>query len=114
MSKKFTVLRSDSRLADLSPKIQALFDKKYSAIVARKEEQEEEEEESTQELIETMLEAIISNTESIQRILEEKGLSLPEEESQEESLEKLTKSLEQSSGIPMKLVKSGRRKRLVK
>lgn len=87
MRKKFAVIRSEQKLSELSPSIRKLYDRKMTAIITRKEEQKAEEEETTQELLETIIDAIVENSEStiqnakkIEAIAKQTGLSLPEEE----------------------------------
>lgn len=116
MTRKFTVLRSESKLKDLDPTIQKLFDQKHVKIIKAQEKEEKEAVETQDELIKTMIEGIITNTESIQKILEQKGLLGEEEESEEEEQEQkreaITKSLE-SQGFDVRMVEKGKRLRLV-
>ncbi|MBA7608113.1 hypothetical protein ES703_15288 [subsurface metagenome] len=87
MTGKFAVLRGEETLAEISPSIKELYDRKMSAIVARKEEAETEVEETKEEMDKTILEALISLEERIEKIEEaliQAGLSLPEEEEEEE------------------------------
>lgn len=86
MRGKAVIIRGEETLAEISPSIKELYDRKMSAIVARKEEQEAEKEETKEEVEKTVLEAIISLEERIEKIEEaliQAGLSLPEEEEEE-------------------------------
>ncbi len=83
MRGKAVIIRGEETLAEISPSIKELYDRKMSAIVARKEEQQAEVEETNEEMQKTFLEAIIDLTERIEKIEEvitQAGLSLPEEE----------------------------------
>jgi hypothetical protein len=83
MSGKAVIIRGEETLAEISPSIKELYDRKMSAIVARKEEQQAEVEETNEEMQKTFLEAIIDITERVEKIEEvivQAGLSLPEEE----------------------------------
>jgi len=112
--KKFTVLRSESRLADIDPKIQQLFDQKQVRLIKAEEKEAEEADKTENDLLATIAKLAIKNAEDIMKILEQGDLSLPEEEEEEknkeENLETLTKSLESKSGVPLKMVQKGRRR----
>lgn len=115
MSEKYSVIRSENKLADLDPKIQALFDKKHIRIVKAEEAEAEETKKTEEELIKSMVEGIVSNAESIQKIIEKRGLSeeLEEEESEsEEILEKITKNIEER-GFDIKMVQKGKRRKII-
>jgi len=113
MSKKYAVLRSENKLADLDPKIQALFNEKHVRIVKAAEAEAEEAEQTENDLLATIAKLAIKNAEDIMKITEQEGFSLPEEKkNKEENLETLTKSLEAKSGVPLKAVVKGRRRRI--
>jgi hypothetical protein len=111
MTGKYSVIRSESKLADLDPKIQALFDQKHVKIIKAAEEAEEEAEQTENDLLAIIAKLAIENAKDIMKITEQEGFSLPEEnENKEENLERLTKSLEARSGVPLKAIVKGRRR----
>ncbi|MBA7609094.1 hypothetical protein ES703_16281 [subsurface metagenome] len=111
MTEKFTVLRSESKLKNIDPEIQKLFDQKHVRIIKAQEEEAEEAEQTENDLLATIAKLAIENAKDIMKITEQKGFSLPEEkENKEENLETLTKSLEAKLGVPLKAVIKGRRR----
>ena len=87
MRGKAVIIRGEQTLAEISPSIKELYDRKMTAIVARKEEQQAEAEETKEEVEKTTLEAILDLGERVEKIEEaliQAGLSLPEEEGEEE------------------------------
>lgn len=112
MSGKYSVIRSESKLKDLDPEIQKLFDQKHVKIIKAGEAEAEEAEKTQEELIAVMCQAIIDNAENIKTLISGEEIQEEEiEESQEENLEKLTKSLEES-GLDLGLIKRGRRRKV--
>ena len=110
MSGKKVVIRSENKLADLDPKIQALYDSKMVAITKAEEAEEEQAEKTNDELIKTMIEGIIELYEIVGKLKQGGSIQKVEQPKDNENLERLTKSLSQSSGIPLKMVKKGRRR----
>ena len=113
MTGRYSVIRSESKLKDVDPKIQVLFDQKHVKIIKAAEEAEEEAEQTENDLLATIAKLAIENAKDIMKITEQEGFSLPEaKENKEENLETLTKSLESISGVPLKAVIKGRRRRI--
>lgn len=117
MSKaKAVVIRGEQKLKDVDEKVQKLFNEKHVRIIKQQEAEAEEEEQTENELILSIGKLAIENAKDIIKITEQGGLSLPEEEEEkenkEENLETLTKSLESISGVPLKAVVKGRRRRV--
>lgn len=112
--KKFSIFRSEQPLLkDLSPKIQALFDKKMSRIVKAQEEREEEEEKTTDELLKTIVAGIVQNANSIEKIVSQGGLAVVQKEKDTgKNLEQLSKSLE-SQGFIGRFVIKGKKIRVI-
>ena len=110
MAGKYSILRSESRLKDVDEKIQALFDKKHVKIIKAQEEEEEKSEKTQEELIVALVELAMKNADDIKELAEKINVRIEPAESQEERLEKLTKSLEQS-GFDGKIVKIGKRRK---
>ncbi|MBA7481484.1 hypothetical protein ES707_16958 [subsurface metagenome] len=113
MTGRYSVLRGASKLKDVDEKIQKLFNEKHVRIVKAQEEEEEEAEQVENDLLATIAKLAIKNAEDIMKITEQEGFSLPKEKkNKEENLETLTKSLESISGVPLKAVVKGRRRRI--
>jgi len=117
MTGRYSVIRGEQKLKEIDPKIQALFDQKHVKIIKAAEAEAEEAEQTENDLLATIGKLAIENAKDIMKITEQKGLSQPEEEEEEkqnkeENLETLTKSLESISGVPLKAVIKGQRKRI--
>lgn len=112
MTRKFTILRSENKLKDIDFRVQALFDKKHSAIIKAQEEKAEEIEKTQNDLMSAVAELAMKNAQDIMQIVEQGDLSLlgEEEESEEEEQEReaITKSL-QAQGFDIKMLEKGRR-----
>ncbi len=116
MTKKFSIFRGQQnpKFTNLDPKVQKLFNQKHIALVKAQEAEEEEQEKTQEELILTLVQAVIDNAESIQRIIEQGGLVLEketEEKSSNQNLDSLTKSLKEE-GLDGRFVNGKRRIRL--
>ena len=108
ISRKYSVIRSESKLKNIDPEIQALFDKKHIEIIRAQEAEEEEAEEIQEELIKTLLELILENSEKIEDLAEVLKVKIESKDSESEIREKITKGLE-LAGFNMKMVKKRRR-----
>ena len=114
MKGRYSVLRGEQKLKAVDPKIQALFNAKHVRIVKAAEEEAEEIEQVENDLLAIIAKLAIKNAEDIMKITEQEGFSLPKEKkNKEENLETLTKSLESRSGVPLKMVVKGRRRRRI-
>ena len=114
MRGKYSVIRGEHKLKEIDPEIQKLFDQKHVKIIKAQEEAEEEAEQTENDLLISIGKLAVENAKDIMKITEQEGFSLPEEkqENKEENLETLTKSLESLSGVPLKAVVKGRRRRI--
>ena len=108
------MIRSESKLKDVDPEIQKLFDQKHVKIIKAQEEEAEEEEQTENDLLLSIGKLAIENAQDIMKMTEQKGLTLleEEEENKEENLKVLTKSLESRSGVPLQIVSKGRRRKI--
>ncbi|MBA7606874.1 hypothetical protein ES703_14025 [subsurface metagenome] len=106
MSEKYTVIRNEStKLKDLDPEILSLYDQTALAITKAEVEAEEEQQKTQDELIKTIYQAVLL-------LLEERKVTSPEPKDNEVNVEQLTKSLESMSGVPLKAVIKGQRRRI--
>lgn len=108
MRGKHTIIRGENKLANLDPKIQALFDKKHVEIVRAQEEEEEQASEVVTELIETLTELACQNSDNIEKLAEALNVKIKAEEPEEKIREKITKGLEQV-GFDIGMVVKGKR-----
>ncbi len=112
MSGKYSVIRSESRLKDIDPKIQALFNDKHVKIVKAQEEGEQQARETQEELIEALVELASKNADDIKELADKINVKIEADESPEEITEKITKSLKEG-GFDVGLVYKGKRLRVV-
>lgn len=114
MPGRYSIIRGEQKLKDVDEKVQRLFNEKHVRIIKAAEAEAEEAEQTGNELILSIGKLAIENAKDIIKITEQGGLTLPEEEEEnkEENLETLTKSLEEISGVPLKMVIKGRRRRI--
>lgn len=108
MTGKYSVIRSESRLKNIDPKIQKLFDSKHIEIIRAQEAEAEEAEETQEELIKTLLELILENSDKIEELTEVLHLKIESKDSESEIKEKITKGLK-LAGFDIKMVQKGRR-----
>ena len=93
--KEFTVLRSESKLNEISPSVRELFDRKMSAIVARKEEEQQEVEkveEIKDDLLKSLIEQVNLNSKDIQKL--KYGIDDENEEAEIEAAVKIAEEAE--------------------
>lgn len=108
MTGNYSVIRSESKLKNIDPEVQKLFDQKHIKIIRAAEEAEEEAEETQEELIKTLLELILENSEKIEDLAEVLKVKIESKDSESEIREKITKGLE-LVGFDLKMVKKGKR-----
>jgi len=108
MSGKYSIIRSESKLKNIDPEIQKLFDQKHVKIIKAAEEEVEEAEETQEELIKALLELIMENSDKIEELAEVLHLKIKSKDSESEIREKITKDLE-LAGFDIKMVQKGRR-----
>lgn len=108
MTGKYSVIRGESKLKDVDEKVQKLFDEKHIEIIRAQEAEEEEAEETQEELIRTLLELIMQNSDKIEELAEVLQVKIKSKDSQKEIREKITKDLK-LAGFDIKMVQKGRR-----
>lgn len=112
MTGKKIIIRSEHKLKDVDPAIQALYDRKMVAILRAQEEEEEQESEAVTELIEALTELACQNSDKIEELAEGLNIKIESREPEAEIREKITKSLEQS-GLTGKMVQIGKRIKII-
>ncbi len=112
MPGKYSVIRSESRLANVDPKIQKLFNEKHVRIVKAQEQAEEQAEETQAGLIEALVELSMKNSDDLKSLAGKINVKIKTQDAPEEIKEKITKSLE-SQGFDVGLVYKGRRQKVV-
>lgn len=83
MTGKYSVIRGEQKLKDVDEEVQKLFNEKHVRIIKAQEEEAEEAEQTGNELLLSIGKLAIENAKDIIKIIEQGGLSLPEEEEEE-------------------------------